>query len=418
MWLIVQERYPIWYFDATGGIIKKIKGQAKPLLYSLVFHDKDKKLILPLTEFITTANDSKSISSYLADVKMELLKKIPTRAGAFQLAPIIVTDFCWGLINSVMESFNNCTATIYINWCYEILFKKDQTIILASVIKTIFQLCAVHFLKLIINKIRKIKPLGNEDDDKKIQNFFIFAFTLLQNSTTIEEFSNNLKDIYNIFNLKYVSKYFEYSNDKIKNQLLQRNMTVISFDEKDESNKKKRKKQVQNIMIVDDDFSEDSLKNNSPFKIYYDKLIKKHAQNVKLKLLNHEKDTINFYFCPEMFNILLDYTHVLPFWTGIMLNYWKQINPKYTNVVTTRIDNNSVENWFKQVNIMFPDTPVMPSQYTSRMKTRVDSEFIGKYKFEAEGKKLNNSKHYSEAKETWRDFNTDMKKKKTIHLLR
>ena len=166
----------VWFFDATGGIINKIKGQPKPFLYSLVFHDQERKLILPVSEFFTTVNDANSISSYLSLIKLELLKKVP-KTASFQYAPIIVTDFSWGLINSVMATFNNCTADIYVNWCFEILFSKDPNTntILAKVMKTIFVLCAVHFLKMIIKKIRNIEPYGNEIDDKKVQNAFIFT---------------------------------------------------------------------------------------------------------------------------------------------------------------------------------------------------------------------------------------------------
>jgi hypothetical protein len=187
LWTIVQLKNPIWHIDATGGIINKINGQRKPFLYSIVVHDLDKKLIFPIAEFFSTANDAKSIASYFADIKLEFLKKIP-KNGLFKVAPIIVTDFSWGLINAIMETFNNCTVTIYINWCFEIIFKKSECIILASIMKSIFQLCSVHFLKLIITKARKIKPFKDEGKDKNLQNDFIFAFTLLQNSMNIDEF--------------------------------------------------------------------------------------------------------------------------------------------------------------------------------------------------------------------------------------
>jgi hypothetical protein len=89
MWAIVQLENPVWHIDATGGIIKKIDGQKKPFLYSIVVHDRDKKLIFPISEFFTTANDAKSIASYFSDIKLEFIKKI-RRLELFQFAPIIV----------------------------------------------------------------------------------------------------------------------------------------------------------------------------------------------------------------------------------------------------------------------------------------------------------------------------------------
>ena len=130
------EKFPIWHIDATGGIIKNIQGQPKPFLYSIVCHDKEKQLIFPICEFFTTANTAKSISSYFADFKLELLKKVP-KSKLFQFAPLIVTDFSWGLINAVMQTFNNCSTNIYINWCFDILLNSANSIILATVMKTI-----------------------------------------------------------------------------------------------------------------------------------------------------------------------------------------------------------------------------------------------------------------------------------------
>jgi len=125
MWAIVQLENPVWHIDATGGIIKKIDGQKKPYLYSIVVHDRDKKLIFPFSEFFTTANDAKSIASDFFDIKLEFIKKI-RRCELFQFAPILVTDFSWGLINAVMGTFNNCTSAISLNWCFEIIFKNQK----------------------------------------------------------------------------------------------------------------------------------------------------------------------------------------------------------------------------------------------------------------------------------------------------
>ena len=413
MWLLVLEKNPIWFFDATGGIINKINGQPKPLLYSIVFHDKDKKLINPIAEFVTTANDSKSISSYLEVIKLELLKKIP-KTATYRLPPLVVTDFSWGLINSVMETFNCCTTDIYINWCFEVLFYQNAcSIPIVNAMKTIFILCAFHFLKLIIKKVRKIKPHGEPENDKKIQNAFIFVLTLLQNATTVDDFSKNLKHAFNIFNLKYISSKVSNSKSDVQNQLLSRNMTSITFDDPKKEDNYKKYRSNQNIMILDDDFNESSLKKNSPFKIYYENLIKKHSQNVKLKLKLKDKLEENFYYCPQMFGILLEYTYILPFWTGLMLNYWKTLNPKYKSIISSRLDNNNVENWFRQVNLMFPNIPVMPSVYSSRMKARTDADCIEKYKKEIDNVVLNTAKHNSDAKETWRDTSKKDKRKST-----
>jgi hypothetical protein len=88
----------------------------------------------------------------------------------------------------------------------------------------------------------------NEENNKKIQNEFIFGFTLHQNSINIDKFNDNLKHVYNIFNLKYNS-----IQCRLKRQLHKRNLTVILFNEKTENNiisKNKIQKNHQ-VLIVD-----------------------------------------------------------------------------------------------------------------------------------------------------------------------
>lgn len=39
IWKIVQQLNPVWFFDASGEIHRKIPSQPYPLFYSMVFHD-------------------------------------------------------------------------------------------------------------------------------------------------------------------------------------------------------------------------------------------------------------------------------------------------------------------------------------------------------------------------------------------
>ena len=348
-------------------------------------------------------------------IKLALLNKVP-KSKLFQIAPIIVTDFCWGLINAIMSSFNSCTADIYINWCFEILFNDSTSnIFLINVIKVIFVLCAVHFLKMVTKRVRKIEVYGEKTKDKKLQNAFIFTFTLLQNAQSIEEFSCNIKHAYNVFHLKNETLKCLNSKKEIDTQLMNRNLTMLMISEQNDEKKNgfKKFKANQNILIIDDDFKESSLKTNSPFKIYYDKLINKHSQNIKMKLSNNEEKNENFYYCPQFFDIIMDYTHILPFWTGIMIKFWKKINPNFESHVKDRIDNNYVENWFRQQNYIYPDMPVMPSVYTSRMYTRIEAQYMDKYKEQTQEFQLNKSKECLDEKEGWNSCSKVPKNRKS-----
>jgi hypothetical protein len=88
----------------------------------------------------------------------------------------------------------------------------------------ILYLCSVHFLRIIIKKA-KVQYLNN----KNLLKRFVFAFTLLQNSTSFEQLEELFKDIFNMFCQGNKNTLFEESIIKISNLLCNRNFT-FDFD--------------------------------------------------------------------------------------------------------------------------------------------------------------------------------------------
>lgn len=80
--------------------------------------------------------------------------------------------------------------------------------------KTRSILCASHFLKNLIIKAKKIT------DSKKVRKCFVFMFTLIQNSRTIEELSQNLEHVFIIFNKKTFDEKVRVSLQKMRLILL------------------------------------------------------------------------------------------------------------------------------------------------------------------------------------------------------
>ena len=37
MWLEIKQKYPVLYFDASGGILRRYGSQKQPLLFSMVY---------------------------------------------------------------------------------------------------------------------------------------------------------------------------------------------------------------------------------------------------------------------------------------------------------------------------------------------------------------------------------------------
>jgi hypothetical protein len=75
-----------------------------------VSHDKDNQVIFPIAEFLTTAHDSLTISKYLLSIKHHLKE-----SDYESTVRIVVTDFSWALMNSVINIFNGCTIMAYLN---------------------------------------------------------------------------------------------------------------------------------------------------------------------------------------------------------------------------------------------------------------------------------------------------------------
>ena len=230
MWLSIQAKSPIWYFDATGSIIKKIAKQSLPYLYSIVTHDESTKSIIPIAEFITTSHTSLSISNELNYIRDTLNTKILS-ARKKCLPAILVTDFSWALINAVMKSLNNCSIVEYINWTYDVLCNKK--LYLQDAMYTIHYICAVHFLRIIIKKAKN--EAGNNKDMLKR---FIFTFTIIQNATSFDKLEKTFKDLFNLFCQHNKNDLFNESLNTITIELSNRGANVIDFDSEPEKNGK------------------------------------------------------------------------------------------------------------------------------------------------------------------------------------
>ncbi len=127
-----------------------------------------------------------------------LYEKHSQPAEAF--CSIVVTDFSYALINSILMAFNNCQLSHYIMWTYHVLIQfPDQVDKIGNIMKIKIYICSVHFLKSFISKVKKIEK------NKTVAKSFIFAFSLLQNSVTIKQFDTNLWHIYNLFGNRFMN---------------------------------------------------------------------------------------------------------------------------------------------------------------------------------------------------------------------
>ena len=92
--------------------------------------------------------------------------------------------------------------------------------------------------------------------------------------------------------------------------------------------------------ITDCDFK--SLRQKSPFKLYFDSKIKNYQ--ILSDSSDMDQDNLNEFYSPVLFKILRDQLYIIPLWSGIM------IHDKIKGYsIKTRLTNNPVENYFGQL---------------------------------------------------------------------
>jgi hypothetical protein len=353
---------------------------------------------MPLAEFISTAHDSYSISSYLYAIKLELERTMTKRC--FKVAPIICTDFSYALMNSVCNVFNNCKIEFYFDWCFEVLFIKSKSILVGHCMSVLLHLCGAHFLKIITQRVKKIlkykesKNSHSEESsinitkNKNLQKSFIFAFTLLQSASLLDDFIENFIHIHNIYNKMTFSKETENSCCNIKNKLKSREFVIISLT-KETIQSFEPDFKFQNVgdqyhqyakFNNNDKNEEKSLQKRSKFVKYFNLL---ESQLVVRSHENSSINTPNTFYCPEMFEIIIEYLFAIPLWSQLMLGRWQKLNTKYKVEDVTNLTNNPVENWFDQVkNDLLQGKTTMPSIHAAKLHVKVEAEFYTHYKNE------------------------------------
>ena len=157
IWSQIQQHQFIWNFDASGSIIEDVKDQKKPYVYSMVCHDEKNNSIIPMFEFVTTDHTFINISAHLYKIR-KVFEKYVKGKNRFVFAPVIVTDFSWTLISSVLDAFNKISVNEYLSLCFEILADRKDV----NSINAVIYLCAAHFIKL-IKKVNVAEPLLDDN---------------------------------------------------------------------------------------------------------------------------------------------------------------------------------------------------------------------------------------------------------------
>ena len=372
IWSQLQHRQHIWNVDATGSIIEDVKNKKKPYLYSIVCHDEQNKCIIPIAEFVTTSHNHISVTSYFYLVK-KYFEKYSKAKSNFIFAPVMVTDFSWTLISSIIEAFNSMTVIEYLNISFEILVLKKDFLIF----KTILYLCAAHFIKLIVKKVKDAEPSLNQE----VKKCFVFCFTLLQNSTNLIEFECYFINILRMFNSPTINATSASAINYLRSQISNRDpsdLAYANFEGLGSKEDSEREKNFELLSMLDDIQLQTikTLKKASKFQSYFENIL-----NANMKIISNYDITkhLNPYYSPKLFLIIMNYIYIIPFWTGIMLNLKTGHLIQYQS--KKRTTNNPVENHFEfdKNKLLNGKLRVKPSEFIAPKFRFILSKFITFY---------------------------------------
>ena len=352
-------------------------------------HDTNKKQILPYAEFATNCHNVESISRYLTNIF--------NNTGC--IAPFVVTDESWALINSVNKAFNSCSTLQYLNWAYIVLTKKEMDFNMHSAMNTRIILCQTHFFKNIAMKAKEIVK-----DDKKVYQFFLYTFTVLQNSTSICEFEENLKYLYDIFCRRLLNQQTSVSISRINVIVAERNLDIFRLHESKELNQFDTNQFNDKRHIFWKSNDSESI-NQSDFSNHFDSLVKTFD---RIDVITSNE--LNPYFVPNLFEIVRKKLNTIALWTGVMIPQGIRVIDKaiYSERKLrnkTRLDNNAVENYFGFLKrkIMMSSKKMLPSELVRKIYNNVKSKYLEFYS-ELSKKKLENAKVKTSKNRHWTIF--------------
>ena len=337
----------------------------------MVAHDSENQKIVPIFEFSTTDQTSDNISIFLQKGRSLLFRYLGLKN--LIIPPVTVVDFSWAMINSVMKTFNKDSSVYdFLVETFECLINKKEFDF--KRFSTIVYICAGHFLKAIINNAKKVVDIHS---DKMQLKLFIFSFTLIQNSVSIQQVNLFIFHVQNIFLTEFRNPSVDRSIQIIGDELKKRNVSSVSISSDDyiesSTSETDEKPTFYNTEKV--------ISNESPFRKYYERIIDENFQKLRWtesEIMSCER---NSFFNKRLFNIIKERLYLLPMWSGLMLNVCHEKFPSYFPVPMTRLTNNPVENYFGFLknNLLQRSNELMLSELSSKLWVRLKAIYLETY---------------------------------------
>jgi hypothetical protein len=121
--------------------------------------------------------------------------------------------------------------------------------------------------------------------------------------------------------------------------------------------------------------SVENIKKDSPYTKYFEELLMKYASQIASNSKSDINAKKNECYRPNLFKLIENYLHLLPMWTGCLIN---KTLIKYEKIkIKTRLDNNCVENNFGQIKTkLFQRNLQMPSSMSAILYDRYKLKYL------------------------------------------
>jgi len=292
---IIDVNDQIAHFDATGSIVRKPRDiYCKRIMYYVMVIKKGESII-PIVEMITSEHDIPSICILLKRYR----HFIETNRRKWPLFKVVVVDWSWALINSLMNEWNRLDVTDYLKQVYSCLDKglpMNDTLLIVHT-------CCAHFMKRVSSYIHKKFPkcIG-------IKTFVLECLAIMLMSTEILELDEIFKEFITILLVPDAQK-TEISITRLQ-EFHKKSYIIDEIEDTEES----------------EDFEDDSLLTNnknenriftaSPFFTRYNNIYVKVKEQVQI-----DDDITNKYYNWEIAEyITYKLMPFAPMWTSILLS--------------------------------------------------------------------------------------------------
>ena len=201
------------YVDATGSVVRNVKGFKKILYYAATLrHPYNSGPPLPIAEYITSNHDQYSIKRFFGTIhELENL-----RYGNEKLSnpKLILLDYSLAIIHATLSEFCSETLTNYIDRTYKVVTGAASADDLS---KTFLHVCSFHMMR--IGRKHAAKHSGDGDEGKSKIHFALRVLGRLINSSSLDDATATVRDATIVLNARFESENVKSSLRRLEERI-------------------------------------------------------------------------------------------------------------------------------------------------------------------------------------------------------